>query len=88
MFALHPGTVRTALLASYRSNPQLANFLDGLPADSYAPPALAGRAVARIATGELDSLSGCFIDATQDLDALLARHEEPAPDRLRLRLQA
>jgi len=47
VFALHPGTVRSGLLESYRSNPQMATFLDGLPADAYTPPERAGEAVVR-----------------------------------------
>lgn len=86
VFALHPGTVDTALLASYRSNPQMAAFLDGLPEDGYTPTEIASQAVARIASGEFDCLSGCFIDVTRDLDTLAADDDQPAPDRLRLRL--
>ena len=71
VFALHPGMVRTRLLAGYRSNPTLAAFLDGAPEEAFVPPELAARLVARIATGELDSLSGRFLDATADLSELL-----------------
>ena len=85
VFAVHPGTVETDLLKSYRSNPRMAAFLDGLPADGYALPELVGETVARIATGELDALSGCFVDATADVDALAGADGE-SPDRLRLRL--
>ena len=86
VFGLHPGTVDTELLASYRSNPQVAAFFDGMPPDSFTPPQVAARAAARIATGELDALSGCFVDATADLDALAGDDGESAGRQLRLRL--
>lgn len=87
VFALHPGTVDTELLASYRAHPQMAAYLDGLPAEMYSPPELAGEIVARIAAGELDALSGCFIDSTGDIDALVSRQHGPrSPDHLKLRL--
>ena len=53
------------------NSPTLAAFLDGAPEEAYVPPELAVRLVARIATGELDSLSGRFLDATADLSELL-----------------
>lgn len=86
VFAVHPGTVGSDLLASYRSNPQMAAYFDRLPAEMYTPPEVVGETVARIAAGEFDALSGCFIDATGDLDALLPAGDAQAPDHLKLRL--
>jgi NAD(P)-dependent dehydrogenase (short-subunit alcohol dehydrogenase family) len=87
VFALHPGMVRTELLDSYRSSPQMAAFLDGAPVDAYSPPELAAHVVSRIATGELDMLSGRFIDATADLDELrCAGQTALPPEALTLRL--
>ena len=54
------------------------------PEELFSPPELAARVVARIAAGELDSLSGRFVDATGDLDALSAR--TLAKEALMLRL--
>jgi NAD(P)-dependent dehydrogenase (short-subunit alcohol dehydrogenase family) len=86
VFAVHPGIVRTELLESYRSSPQVAALLDSIPAEAYSPPELAGQVVARIAAGELDSLSGRFVDATADLDEVAAAAEGAADERLMLRL--
>lgn len=86
VFAIYPGMVATDLLASYRSNAQMAAYFDSLPDEMYTPPDVAGDAVARIASGELDALSGCFIDVTTDLDALLAGSGAMSPDYLKLRL--
>lgn len=86
VFALHPGTVATELLASYRSDARMAAFLDGLPPEGYAGPEVAAGAVARIASGALDALSGCFLDATSDLENLLAEPAEGSSERFRLRL--
>jgi len=83
-FALHPGVVRTELLLSYRSHPDMAAFIDNAPEEVFSPPEVAARVVARIAAGELDGLSGRFVDATADLDALVAR--DLTEDALMLRL--
>ena len=72
-FALHPGMVRTELLLSYKSHPAMAAFLDTADESAFSSPELAASVVARIAAGELDVLSGRFVDATADLDSLLAR---------------
>jgi NAD(P)-dependent dehydrogenase (short-subunit alcohol dehydrogenase family) len=86
VFGLHPGTVATALLDSYRSNPQMAAFLDGLPPSSFTDPGAVGRVVARIACGDLDPMSGCFVDATSDVDEALAEMDGVSGDAYRLRL--
>jgi NAD(P)-dependent dehydrogenase (short-subunit alcohol dehydrogenase family) len=83
-FALHPGVVRTELLLGYRSHPDMAAFIDNAPEEVFSPPEVAAGVVARIAAGELDGLSGRFVDATADLDALVAR--ELTEDALKLRL--
>lgn len=75
-FALHPGLVDTELLSSYRSDPRFAAFLDGMPPQAYSPPEVVASLVARIAHGDFDALSGCFLDATTNLDTLLAGDEE------------
>lgn len=87
-FALHPGTVRTKLLQSYRSDPRMAAFLDGLPAEAFTEPRAVGRVVRRIARGELDDLSGRFIDATSDLDGAISALAAGPADALTLRLRS
>lgn len=86
VFGLHPGTVDTKLLDRYRSNPEMAAFLDGLPASRYTEPAAVGEVVARIARGDLDALSGCFVDATADLDEVLSSLDTAPGGAYRLRL--
>jgi NAD(P)-dependent dehydrogenase (short-subunit alcohol dehydrogenase family) len=86
VFALHPGIVRTVLLESYRSDPTMASILDSIPDSAYSPPEVAAEAVSRLATGGLDDLSGCFVDATSDLDAALDVVKTGGSDVLRLRL--
>lgn len=86
VFGLHPGTVDTKLLNSYRSNTQMAAFLDGLPASRYTEPAAAGEVVARIAQGDMDALSGCFVDATADIDEMLSSLDTTSSEAYRLRL--
>jgi 3-oxoacyl-[acyl-carrier protein] reductase len=86
VFALHPGMVRTDLLMSYASHEAMAAFLESAPAAAFSPPELAASVVVRLASGELDRLSGCFLDATADLDVLQAKAAELADDALTLRL--
>jgi NAD(P)-dependent dehydrogenase (short-subunit alcohol dehydrogenase family) len=85
-FALHPGMVRTELLMSYASHPAMAAFLDSAPEEAFSSPAVAARAICRMADGSLDALSGRFIDATVDLDALQAAGEHLPDDALTLRV--
>ncbi len=87
IFALHPGMVRTQLLDSYASHPAMAAFLDSAPPEAFSPPELAAGIVARIASGELDQLSGRFLDATSDLAALNEKAAELGDDSLTLRLE-
>jgi len=86
VFALHPGMVATELLNSYASHPAMAAFLDSAPPEAFSPPELAAGIVARIASGELDKLSGRFLDATSDLEALNEKAAEVGADCLTLRL--
>lgn len=86
VFGLHPGTVDTGLLNSYRSNPHMAAFLDGLPASRFTEPGAVAGVVTRIARGDLDELSGCFVDATSDVDQVLESLGTLSDDAYRLRL--
>jgi NAD(P)-dependent dehydrogenase (short-subunit alcohol dehydrogenase family) len=89
-FAIHPGIVRTELLAGYLDSPEGERYLTewrALPEDAFSSPEVCGALVVRIAQGALDGLSGRFIDATTDIDALLARSTgAPLDDQLTLRL--
>lgn len=84
-FALHPGVVRTDLLAGYRRDPSVAAMLDRIPDEAYSPPTVAAKAVARLASGEFDAFNGRFLDATR-LDELAAHAGSLSDDALKLRL--
>jgi NAD(P)-dependent dehydrogenase (short-subunit alcohol dehydrogenase family) len=86
VFALHPGMVRTDLLLSYRSDARLGQFLDNAPDGAFAPPELAGAVAARILAGDLDALSGRFVDVNTDFDDLTAHRTALTNDTLTLRL--
>ena len=79
VFAIHPGAVRTDMIAAYLDAPGSAQWLPALheaPADFWAPPEAAGALCVRLATGEYDRLSGRFLAVTDNLDDLVARLAE------------
>lgn len=84
-FALHPGIVRTELLEGYRRSPAVATMLDGIPEAVYCSPAVAARAVARIASGEFDAFNGRLLDATT-LDDIKTKEDSLTSDSLKLRI--
>lgn len=65
VFDLSPGLVRTAMT---RDMPRWRS----LPAEEWTPPERVAEVVVEAATGRYDALSGRFLHATEDLDALLA----------------
>jgi NAD(P)-dependent dehydrogenase (short-subunit alcohol dehydrogenase family) len=88
-FAIHPGTVRTALLDTI-----LAHAPPGHWAHRFFPTAATGtaaeaaRLVVLLASGVADGLSGRYLSVTDDVPALAARAAElRATDRLVLRLR-
>jgi NAD(P)-dependent dehydrogenase (short-subunit alcohol dehydrogenase family) len=79
VFAIHPGAVRTALVASYFDAPDSARWIPALhqaPESFWSPPDLAGRLCVRLATGAYDQLSGRFLTIADDLDDLLSRADD------------
>jgi NAD(P)-dependent dehydrogenase (short-subunit alcohol dehydrogenase family) len=80
VFAVHPGVVRTRLLASYGLQ---------LPEEWFVGPERAGSLCARLASGRYDALSGRFLGIDDDLDELLNRTDEiVARELYTLRIQA
>jgi NAD(P)-dependent dehydrogenase (short-subunit alcohol dehydrogenase family) len=78
VFAIHPGAVRTDMIAAYLQAPDSAQWVPGLhraPDSFWSPPELAGRLCVRLATGGYDQLSGRFLSIADDLDDLLSRAE-------------
>ena len=91
LFALEPGTVRTAmteaLLESDAGRTWLPWYRQTFDAGQDASPEEAAALVVRLASGAADALSGRFVSRADDLDALVADAEALARDeRLVLRL--
>jgi NAD(P)-dependent dehydrogenase (short-subunit alcohol dehydrogenase family) len=94
-FAIHPGTVRTPMNAYLHDSDEAGQSAPGVQQwfrELYA----AGRdtpiqrpveLVLRLASGQADALSGCFLDVNDDLDTLVAQAETIQREgRLRMRL--
>ncbi len=83
-FSVSPGRARTDMSLGFPTGFTAAHpeFLEP-PAGGWAPPEAVAGLVGRIATGELDALTGRFLHVTTDLDAALAA-AEPAAGTLRL----
>ncbi len=76
VFAIHPGLVRTAATEYLierpgieRWSPDLRRQLD----EESAPPEAAGTLCVRLASGDCDRLSGCYMTIDDDVDALIAQ---------------
>ena len=86
VFAVGPGTVRTAMADYSLTSPEGQKWLpwfrrifdEGLDSPPERPASL----VLSLASGHADALSGLFIQTTDNLDLLLARAEEIRRDRL------
>jgi NAD(P)-dependent dehydrogenase (short-subunit alcohol dehydrogenase family) len=83
VFALTPGIVRTAMTenllhseAGRRWLPELAQIVEGDA--GWVAPDVVGAAVAALASGRADALSGRWIHAEDDLEVLVARAGELA----------
>jgi NAD(P)-dependent dehydrogenase (short-subunit alcohol dehydrogenase family) len=91
LFALEPGTVRTAmtetLLESEAGRTWLPWYRQTFDAGQDASPDEAAALVVRLARGDADALTGRFISRADDLDALIADAEAVARgEKLVLRL--
>jgi NAD(P)-dependent dehydrogenase (short-subunit alcohol dehydrogenase family) len=92
VFAIEPGTVRTAmttqLLESDAGQRWLPWYRDIFDTGRDATPEEGARLVVRLASGAADALSGRFISRADDLDALVRDAGSIARDeRLVLRLR-
>jgi NAD(P)-dependent dehydrogenase (short-subunit alcohol dehydrogenase family) len=94
-FAIHPGTVRTPMNTYLhdadevgRSAPELQQWFRQLYADGKDTPIERPvELVLTLASGRADALSGCFLNVSSDIDALIADAEAIQRDeRLRMRL--
>jgi NAD(P)-dependent dehydrogenase (short-subunit alcohol dehydrogenase family) len=95
-FAIHPGTVRTPMNAYVhdaeevgRSAPEVQQWFRELYAEGNDTPIERPvELVLTLASGRADSLSGCFLDVRDDIDALVVDAEAiQHGERLRMRLR-
>jgi NAD(P)-dependent dehydrogenase (short-subunit alcohol dehydrogenase family) len=88
VFALEPGTVRTAmterLIASEAGRAWLPGYVETFDAGHDVQPEEAAALVERLARGDADALSGRFVSRADDLDALVAAAGEEERRVLRL----
>lgn len=96
VFAVHPGTVRTPMTNYAHDAPEVTQrapelqqwfrqlFAEGADTPIERPVDL----ILRLAAGEGDALSGCYIDVEDDLEMLVKKHSSRAdPDQRMLRLK-
>jgi NAD(P)-dependent dehydrogenase (short-subunit alcohol dehydrogenase family) len=81
VFALNPGSVRTAMWESLFLSDAAAEYLPDLynyvsQGGSGAPPERAAELVVLLASGQADALSGCFFSVDDDLAEMVQRAEE------------
>lgn len=82
VFAIHPGGVRTALTERILDSDAGRAACPHWQRLDWQPPERAAALVIAIAAGRADALGGRYLDATEDLDLLLARAAEIARDDL------
>jgi NAD(P)-dependent dehydrogenase (short-subunit alcohol dehydrogenase family) len=77
VFAVQPGTVRTAMAEAVLHSGEARRLLPWFPTifeqSQDAPPERAGRLVVLLATGRADALSGRFLAVEWDVEALARR---------------
>jgi NAD(P)-dependent dehydrogenase (short-subunit alcohol dehydrogenase family) len=91
VFAIQPGTVRTAMAQAVLDSPRARQWLPWLvetfERGQDLSPERAGGLVVRLASGEADALSGRFLAVEWDVEALLGQGQELAvTEALTLRL--
>lgn len=92
VFAVGPGTVRTAMSEYSLNSPEGQRWLPWFrmifDEGSDSPPEHPARLVLSLASGRMDALSGCFLTIADDLDVVLARAADVERDKLyRLRVR-
>jgi NAD(P)-dependent dehydrogenase (short-subunit alcohol dehydrogenase family) len=80
IFAIHPGTVRTAMWETALASPQLDRWKPGLrrtfERGRDIAPDRAANLVTFLASGKADALSGCFISVREDVNQMVQRADE------------
>jgi NAD(P)-dependent dehydrogenase (short-subunit alcohol dehydrogenase family) len=96
VFAIHPGTVRTPMNAFVHDSPEVGRqaapiqeWFRTLYAEGRDTPIEQAVAlVMRLAAGDADILSGCYLSVDDDLDALVQQYTtQPRTDQRTLRLK-
>jgi NAD(P)-dependent dehydrogenase (short-subunit alcohol dehydrogenase family) len=96
VFAIHPGTVRTPMNAVVHDSPEVGQQAPSIQhwfRELYAegrdtPIERAVALVMRLAAGDADVLSGCYLSVDDDLDALVLQFAtQPRTDQRTLRLK-
>jgi NAD(P)-dependent dehydrogenase (short-subunit alcohol dehydrogenase family) len=96
VFAVHPGTVRTPMTSYAHDAPEVAQrapevqqwFQQLFAEGADTPIERSVNLILRLAAGEGDSLSGCYIDVDDDLEVLVKEHSSGAePEYRTLRLK-
>jgi NAD(P)-dependent dehydrogenase (short-subunit alcohol dehydrogenase family) len=82
VFAMTPGYVKTSMTDRLIELQAERGWFPHLEGRDTLDPALAGRLLVRLASGEVDSLSGRFFHALDDLDEIQARADEILRDDL------
>jgi NAD(P)-dependent dehydrogenase (short-subunit alcohol dehydrogenase family) len=85
-FLVSPGMVRTDMTAFPESLTRHKPYLADIPDEHFTPVERLLEVIDAIAAGELDALSGRFLHATDDREALLAAVAEEHPRARTLRL--
>ena len=78
VFAVSPGRVRTALTERMVATDEGRRWLPQMQSGRWLEPELGARLVVQLAGGRGDALSGRFLHALDDVDALVARAGEIA----------
>lgn len=95
VFAYHPGLVRTDMTEFLAVSPEMVEHMPGtqeffsalFAAKEDTPIADSVRMLLRIAAGEADALSGCYLAVDDDLAQLTQELDgPPSDDRRKLRL--
>jgi NAD(P)-dependent dehydrogenase (short-subunit alcohol dehydrogenase family) len=86
IFAIHPGTVRTAMWETVLESPKLDKWMPGLRSifdrGRDIAPDRAANLVAFLAVGKADALSGRFISVRDDVEEMAQRAEEIRENQL------
>jgi NAD(P)-dependent dehydrogenase (short-subunit alcohol dehydrogenase family) len=80
VFGMEPGTVRTAMAEQLLESPEAQKWMPWFKTifeqGRDVPPDYAASLVLTLASGQADELTGCFLDITEDLAALVQKTDQ------------